>query len=295
MLRTVAAGCNSTGICASSLPPAPPIPPGAKWEVTSGSSYCHIVADEQCVTDGKGEYGDGEECVFRALVKLTATATTFDTEQTHDTLLINGYPYSGTHGPNEIVMQPGDTAQWQTDGSVHSRAGFMLCADGAEGPDDFTPWDFSLPFWTYIMIGFGVIMLISFATNLRRRRNMVNQHADHAREAIMARLRLGNLNAASAGTTNVVVTGVPATPVQPRGDSSSGYEIPIACAYPVRVGAGSSSGTAACANAVQGTAVHAPHVAMATVSSSTAHVPMAHIVQGFAVPSPSRRSQHDVV
>jgi hypothetical protein len=61
--------CTDCGVRALG-PSAPPSPPGL-WSVTSGSAFCEVTPDGACVTDGEGNYGNGEECTVQALASVT--------------------------------------------------------------------------------------------------------------------------------------------------------------------------------------------------------------------------------
>ena len=50
------------------------------WQITSGSSYCHLSNGGTCVTDGVGSHGNNEACTVSANAALYATATYFQTE-----------------------------------------------------------------------------------------------------------------------------------------------------------------------------------------------------------------------
>ena len=112
----------------------PPLPPRrhlqsstAAWTVTSGTQYCSLTSNGLCVTDGTGNYGNGERCTIEAQRALYATATSFTTEGYFDRISLAGTSYSGSTGPSNVAMSAGQTMTWYTDGSV-IRAGFTICA-----------------------------------------------------------------------------------------------------------------------------------------------------------------------
>ena len=82
------------------------------WAITSGSQWCSITSNGECVTDGAGNYGDNERCTIRAEQSLYATATYFDTESCCDYMMIAGTRWSGSTRPVNIAMAAGATMTW---------------------------------------------------------------------------------------------------------------------------------------------------------------------------------------
>ena len=86
------------------LPPPPPLSPtpsGHLWEIIhkSGDGHCHLISNGTCVTDGAGVHGSNEECSFRAVEPLYASATEFHLEKHFDFVKIGYIRYSGETGP----------------------------------------------------------------------------------------------------------------------------------------------------------------------------------------------------
>ena len=109
--------------------PAPPAAADSWWVVVGGEQFCNTVQNaEQCVTDGSGAHTNNEYCVIRATRALVASATpSFNTESVYDFITIAGTQYSGTSGPQNVVMQAGDSMTWYTDTSIVT-GGFTICA-----------------------------------------------------------------------------------------------------------------------------------------------------------------------
>ena len=100
---------------------------GDVWQVVSGASYCHIVDEGLCVTDGSGYYGNYESCVFRPLMKFTLSTEEFETESCCDSLTVNGHKYSGSSGPEGVKVDSDSAFVWRSDSSATYR-GFKVCA-----------------------------------------------------------------------------------------------------------------------------------------------------------------------
>jgi hypothetical protein len=107
---------------------APPPSPPAMWVVVSGDHYGRkCITDGSCITDGAGQYGNNERCTFRATKTLYAYATDFSLEPKYDKIWLGNSSYSGTSGPNNVLMMAGDTIGWSTDESV-TYGGWVICA-----------------------------------------------------------------------------------------------------------------------------------------------------------------------
>jgi len=92
---------------ASLDPSASPLSTGW-WKVTSGKSYCKLTNGGACVTnDGAGDYGNVEACTVRAGRDLVVSATSFDVESCCDKLTVGSRQYSGTDGPQNVLMAAG--------------------------------------------------------------------------------------------------------------------------------------------------------------------------------------------
>jgi hypothetical protein len=87
-----------------------------------------LVADEQCVTDGAGNYGPDEEATITAVVGgPISTKGAFRTERGLDSVTIKGIEYSGTTTiPLGLILDAGETFTWQSDGSIQYE-GFTIC------------------------------------------------------------------------------------------------------------------------------------------------------------------------
>jgi hypothetical protein len=76
-------------------PTIPPFPPlssslfNSKWSVDSGSAYCQVTSGGWCVTDGPGNYGNSEQCTFRAVSDMIVTTPQYDVERSYDYLKLN--------------------------------------------------------------------------------------------------------------------------------------------------------------------------------------------------------------
>ena len=130
-------------------PPSPPASPYvAMWEIVSGAQFCHVTNLGTCVTDGVGDHANDEACVIRTTRPLYATYTYFQTETGFDFVTITAPPansptspavstqYSGGGGPINVLMMPGNTLQWQSDGSV-TYGGWVIC--GSATPTVMSP------------------------------------------------------------------------------------------------------------------------------------------------------------
>ena len=105
---------------------AQPRPPDA-FTVTAGSSYCEVTNNGRCVTDGAGNYGNGERCTITANIAMTPVFTEFATESGWDYLTIGGQQYSGTNAPTGLSLAAGDTIAWYTDDEMVQDTGFTIC------------------------------------------------------------------------------------------------------------------------------------------------------------------------
>ena len=102
--------------------------------VLSGSAYCTTDAAGVCVTDGTGNHGNQESCVFTVTQPTVyATATYFQTETFFDYITIGGVRYSGTNGPSNVMMTQGQTFSWYADFSI-TYGGFTICGSATQIP-----------------------------------------------------------------------------------------------------------------------------------------------------------------
>ena len=86
-----------------------------------------MVTDGACITDGLGNYQNGEECTIVANQAMIVNTVAFKTESTYDTITIGDHSYSGGMGPSNVLMSAGDMLMWSSDGSI-SDIGFTICA-----------------------------------------------------------------------------------------------------------------------------------------------------------------------
>ena len=99
--------------------------PGA-LTVVSGASYCTVSANG-CVSDGAGNYGNGEQCTIRVNFDGRLTATSFNTQTHHDRITIGEAVYSGSQtGPQGVAVSAGSTFSWVSDTSV-TGPGWVIC------------------------------------------------------------------------------------------------------------------------------------------------------------------------
>jgi hypothetical protein len=118
------------GAIIAALVTAPAVTRWALVQSTTGSTggpSCSITDGGSCITDGDGNYETNERCVFRAEASFYVDATQFSTEQQYDYITLHTTYYSGTVGPNNVLLQKGDTVEWFSDYSV-VEPGFKICA-----------------------------------------------------------------------------------------------------------------------------------------------------------------------
>ena len=101
----------------------------------SPAGACRLGPEDDCFTDGAGNYGARESCTIRINVAGTLTATQFDTEPNYDTITIGGTEYNGDTGPLLVAVAAGTSVAWRTDGSV-TGDGWTICLT----PDGTTCW-----------------------------------------------------------------------------------------------------------------------------------------------------------
>ena len=103
---------------------------GTGVEIGDASSGT-LVADEQCVTDGVGNHGAGEQATMTAITAGMLYSTgTFETYNSpHSTYLtVQGNKYYGTTPPSNIVLAAGESFTWKSgSNSGIVKAGFTLC------------------------------------------------------------------------------------------------------------------------------------------------------------------------
>ena len=93
--------------------------------------------NDQCVTDGAGDYGNGERALITVLIGGVLNAHgDFGTEcsgpnHAYDFLMIAGAKYDCHNAPRHIVVAAGDTFTWQTSRSRWA-LGWTLCIDDGD-------------------------------------------------------------------------------------------------------------------------------------------------------------------
>ena len=100
----------------------------ASTSSSSGAPSCQITDGGNCITDGDGPYEPNEQCTFRADNSFYIDATQFNLENGYDTLTLssNNVAYTGTNGPNNVLLHAGDTISFVSDYSV-VLDGFKIC------------------------------------------------------------------------------------------------------------------------------------------------------------------------
>ena len=101
------------------------------WQLVSGP--CAISSDGDCISDGSGNYGNNNHCVFRPTQALQATIKYLDFERCCDRLRIDNVP-----ADTGVRYQLGTSSEvvWSTDGSING-GGFVMCTGGAHGPSSW--------------------------------------------------------------------------------------------------------------------------------------------------------------
>ena len=87
-----------------------------------------VVTDE-CISSPNypNDYGNSEACTITPQrSKIVLSVTSFETESCCDYMTIDGVQYQGTSGPDGVVVTPGTSMTWYSDGSISS-AGWKIC------------------------------------------------------------------------------------------------------------------------------------------------------------------------
>ena len=105
-LEIYASGVSSTGPCKA-----------------SGNCACSSNYDESC-SSYSGTYNNNEECTVTFSPSAVLTSSAFSTESCCDELTVNGVPYSGSTGPNDVAAS---SMTWYSDYSVEN-SGWKICA-----------------------------------------------------------------------------------------------------------------------------------------------------------------------
>lgn len=99
------------------------------WSIIKGSEHCEITNKGDCVSDGKGNHENRENCEIKALKNMNVYTPEFNTERGYDWLTINNKRYMGTNGipkMSPVKIKKNDIVKWRSDYSV-LRPGFTLC------------------------------------------------------------------------------------------------------------------------------------------------------------------------
>jgi len=100
--------------------------------VTSGSDYCQVSGEGNCVTSGPSDYGNNEACSIEvmedgALFSKDSFDVVSSTNCADDALIIGNERYCGNNtGPQGVQVVAGSTFTWESDGSDTS-AGWTIC------------------------------------------------------------------------------------------------------------------------------------------------------------------------
>ena len=78
------------------------------------------------MSDGDGNYGPDEKCNVWALQDLDVIGTEFETQAAYDILSVAGTKFSGSEGPQRVVLYKGTGLKWTSDGGI-SGSGFKVC------------------------------------------------------------------------------------------------------------------------------------------------------------------------
>ena len=103
-------------------------PTPVRFRVVSGGPFCVTSHDGRCVTDGLGApYGSNEDCEIEVLATGLLYSTQFDTELRWDHLTVDGERYSGTAGPDGVMVTANETViSWHSDFSIQG-PGWIVC------------------------------------------------------------------------------------------------------------------------------------------------------------------------
>ena len=115
--------------CVPSQRPPPPPPPTNKFkQFAVESGPCTLEMGGQCVGRPAG-YAASETCVISSHAAVTlGPCPVFDTEATHDYLMIDDQRFDGGQCPEGRRVLQGSVIAWQSDGSVEG-AGWEICAE----------------------------------------------------------------------------------------------------------------------------------------------------------------------
>eukprot|EP00492_Amphilonche_elongata_P004309 TRINITY_DN46_c0_g1_i9.p1 TRINITY_DN46_c0_g1~~TRINITY_DN46_c0_g1_i9.p1 ORF type:complete len:518 (+),score=95.37 TRINITY_DN46_c0_g1_i9:86-1639(+) len=102
---------------------------GTYFDITDGMLYCEI-NENGCITDGAGDYNNGEMCEFTVKQDGKLNVPLFQVEAAdwceYDAFTIESVAFCGNFSPNGRFVQEGMKMSWKTDGS-ETEAGFEIC------------------------------------------------------------------------------------------------------------------------------------------------------------------------
>lgn len=121
-------------------PPSPPLNDGKApaFRIKWGQRKCQLTNNGQCITDGPGNYGNGDSCLVLALRPMTLIVSQFDLESKIggacvDFVKAGNRRYCGTNGPSGLSLQLDDAIRFRADTTV-TRPGFTICASPDASP-----------------------------------------------------------------------------------------------------------------------------------------------------------------
>jgi len=97
------------------------------------SGPCTLNADATCVMSPNypKPYENSETCVIKGTPGAIVQTTSFHTEHGYDFMKIDGVPYHGTKGPDEVELKTGNIL-WESDGDT-TKKGWKICTETQEG------------------------------------------------------------------------------------------------------------------------------------------------------------------
>ena len=97
---------------------------GRKLGVTLSGRSGKCAVDGACFSSL--DYGNYETCTFTMGAGGVLNVLSFETESNYDKLTVGGTEYSGTTGPQGVVVSAGEDITWSSD-HLSTRAGFEIC------------------------------------------------------------------------------------------------------------------------------------------------------------------------
>eukprot|EP00976_Prorocentrum_cordatum_P116078 1196111-Prorocentrum_minimum.AAC.2 len=107
----------------------PSLPAAQAILVTDGPCTVYNIGATFCFRSYNypADYGNLERCAFQATCDVVLSVTAFSTEADLDMLSVNGVQYSGTTGPEGVIVRAGLYMTWTTD-LTRKDTGFEICA-----------------------------------------------------------------------------------------------------------------------------------------------------------------------